>query len=102
MPASMMIAETGSMVEVMGSRIAMGAAGPRPGSTPMIMPISKPISQESRWCGSTTSAKPSRNAVRSMITGRLDRDQVGQRDSQPVEEQEVERSDGPNAEDDRV
>jgi hypothetical protein len=45
MPDSMMIAVTGSMPMVMGSRIAMVAAGPRPGSTPTSMPTTTPIRQ---------------------------------------------------------
>jgi hypothetical protein len=45
MPASMMMAVTGSTVNVIGSRIALVTAGPRPGRTPTSMPITTPIRQ---------------------------------------------------------
>src|SRR5919107_1553882 len=65
MPASMMIAVTGSMPNVSGKRIAIVAAGPRPGSTPISMPMTTPIRQYSRFVGSRTTPKPSSTGVRS-------------------------------------
>ena len=65
----------------------MVAAGPSPGSTPMIMPISTPTRQYSRLWGSTTTANPSRNAVMFMEASECQ--EVGQRDPQRVKEQEV-------------
>jgi hypothetical protein len=41
----MMIAVTGSMPKVTGSRIAMVAAGPSPGRTPTSIPMTTPIRQ---------------------------------------------------------
>jgi hypothetical protein len=41
----MMIAVTGSMPKVTGSRIAIVAAGPSPGSTPISMPTTTPMRQ---------------------------------------------------------
>jgi hypothetical protein len=45
MPANMMMAVTGSSLKVSGSRIAIVAAGPSPGSTPMSMPMTTPRRQ---------------------------------------------------------
>jgi hypothetical protein len=45
MPASMMIADTGCTPYVIGSRIAIVAAGPSPGRTPISMPMTTPIRQ---------------------------------------------------------
>jgi hypothetical protein len=44
MPASMISADTGSSTYVAGSSIAMVATGPIPGSTPISVPSSAPIS----------------------------------------------------------
>ncbi len=57
MPASMMIADTGSTPYVTGSRIAIVAAGPSPGSTPISMPITTPIRQYSRLVGCSDDAE---------------------------------------------
>src|ERR1044072_7139761 len=65
MPASMMIAVTGSMPKVSGSRIADVAAGPSPGRTPISMPMTTPIRQYRRFAGSSTTPKPSRTGDRS-------------------------------------
>ena len=44
-PASMMTAEVGSRLNVTGSRRAIVAAGPRPGSTPIAVPRIAPMAQ---------------------------------------------------------
>src|ERR1043165_4447152 len=58
MPASMMSAETGFKLNVIGSSIAMVATGPTPGSTPISVPSSTPMSAYSRLSGLTATPKP--------------------------------------------
>src|ERR671914_1241796 len=98
MPASMMIAVTGSRPNVIGSRIAIVADGPRPGSTPTSMPTSTPIRQNRRLVGSSTTPKPSTTGVRS--TAEL-LEHVGDRDGQQPDEHDVERDHRGEACDDR-
>ncbi len=47
--ANMMMAVTGSMLRVMGSRMEMVATGPRPGSTPPGCPIAHPRSRREHY-----------------------------------------------------
>src|SRR6266498_598441 len=61
----MMIAVTGSIPNVTGSRIAMVAAGPSPGNTPMNMPMTTPMRQYSRLVGSKTTPNPLSTGERS-------------------------------------
>jgi hypothetical protein len=46
MPASMIIAVSGSMPKVMGSSSAMVGIGPMPGSTPIRVPSRQPSRQK--------------------------------------------------------
>src|SRR6185369_5347031 len=58
MPASMIRADTGCRLNVIGSSIAMVATGPMPGSTPISVPSTTPIRQYSRLIGETATPKP--------------------------------------------
>src|SRR5262249_41311287 len=58
MPASMMSADTGFRLNVIGSSIAMVATGPTPGRTPISVPSSTPIRAYSRLSGLTATPKP--------------------------------------------
>ena len=53
-----MMAETGGMAKVSGSRMAMPLAPPRPGSTPISTPSATPSSISSRLSGCRATAKP--------------------------------------------
>src|SRR5512138_181685 len=55
-----MIAEVGGMRNVSGRRIATPFAPPRPGSTPMIVPSTIPITATPRLYGVAATEKPSR------------------------------------------
>src|SRR5215467_13541824 len=59
MPASMMSADTGGSVKVIGSSIAIVADGPIPGSTPIRVPTSTPMKQYQRFCRLRATLKPS-------------------------------------------
>ena len=48
----MMMAETGEMWKVAGSRSDIAATGPRPGRTPTRVPIRTPVKQNIRFPGS--------------------------------------------------
>jgi len=51
-PASMMMAEMGGILKVMGRRIEMVATGPIPGRTPMRVPGEPPgSSKRGSWAG---------------------------------------------------
>src|SRR5687768_16834297 len=68
MPASMISADTGGSAYVAGSSMAMVAAGPTPGSTPMAVPSTQPMKQYSRLIGVKATPKPSaRLEIRSMF-----------------------------------
>jgi hypothetical protein len=54
----MISAATGLRLNVIGSSIAMVATGPMPGSTPIRVPSSTPISAYSRWIGVTATENP--------------------------------------------
>src|SRR5437764_79613 len=58
MPASMMSAPVGSSPNVIGSRIAMVAMGPTPGSTPMSVPMRQPTKQSRTLTGRGTTPMP--------------------------------------------
>src|SRR5690242_577836 len=58
MPASMISADTGCNAYVVGSSIAIVATGPMPGSTPISVPSSAPISACSRLIGVSATPKP--------------------------------------------
>src|SRR5918998_5350311 len=98
MPASMMIAVTGSSPNVIGSRIAIVAAGPRPGSTPISMPMTTPMRQNSRLVGSSTTLKPSTTGVRSTVSPS---EHVRDRDREQPDEDDVEGGRRGEARDDR-
>ena len=53
-----MIAEVGDMLKVSGNRIATPLAPPRPGSTPMMMPSTMPITITMMLKGCSVTAKP--------------------------------------------
>src|SRR5919198_245609 len=58
MALSMMSAPTGSSLKVSGIRIAVPAAGPSPGSTPINVPSKQPISAKPKFCRLIAAAKP--------------------------------------------
>jgi hypothetical protein len=58
MAASMMMAPVASSVNVSGIRIAVPAAGPRPGRTPISVPSTQPASAKARFAGVSAEAKP--------------------------------------------
>src|SRR6476661_247386 len=69
MPASMISADTGCSAYVVGNSIAMVATGPMPGSTPISVPSSAPISAYSRLTGVSATPKPTaRWPIRSMAS----------------------------------
>src|SRR5437868_14531368 len=53
-----MIADVGGIVNVSGSRMATPLAPPSPGSTPMMMPSTTPISISIRLNGDSATPKP--------------------------------------------
>src|SRR5688572_31071330 len=59
MPASMMIAPTGEMPNVNGSRIETVAIGPMPGSTPISVPMRQPSRHRPRFVNVSATEKPS-------------------------------------------
>ena len=59
MPANMMKAGTGSSVNVTGRSSATVIAGPMPGSTPIIVPRTTPMSAYRRFVGVSAVANPS-------------------------------------------
>src|SRR5215204_4387828 len=59
MPASMISAETGGTLNVIGSSIAIVASGPIPGNTPMRVPRKHPMKQNHRFCSVKATPKPS-------------------------------------------
>jgi hypothetical protein len=58
MAASMMIAPMGSRLKVTGMRIAVPAAGPSPGRTPMRVPRMQPMKAYKRFRGRVATEKP--------------------------------------------
>src|ERR671916_1492416 len=91
MPANRMNAPVGSNAYVTGSSSATAIAGPMPGSTPMAVPSSTPIAENSRLAGVSAWPKPSKRWVRFSITS----DQPHQRSAGQVHaEQRVEHEPG--------
>src|SRR5919201_839246 len=69
MPASMISADTGGRPNVACSNMAMVAAGPRPGSTPIAVPRNTPTRQYSRLMGLRAVCKPSQRLAKiSMVS----------------------------------
>jgi hypothetical protein len=58
MPASMMMPPVGSMLKVSGNRMAMVAAGPRPGRMPITVPRKQPTKHQRMFCGCRAMPKP--------------------------------------------
>jgi len=54
----MMIAGVGLSLKVMGIRIAVPAAGPRPGKTPIRVPKMQPTKAKRRFCRERATEKP--------------------------------------------
>jgi hypothetical protein len=63
----MISAATGLRLNVIGSSIAMVATGPMPGSTPIRVPSSTPISAYSKWMGVNATPKPRIRLLRMSI-----------------------------------
>ena len=61
----MISAPTGGSPKVIGSSIAMVATEPMPGSTPIRVPTSAPIMQNSMFIGEKATPKPSARFARS-------------------------------------
>ena len=68
MPASMMSADTGGTLNVIGSNIAIVASGPMPGSTPISVPRKQPMKQNHRFCSVNATLKPSIRLLKSSIS----------------------------------
>jgi hypothetical protein len=64
----MMIAAVGPMLKVTGSRIAVPATGPMPGSTPISIPSRQPVSAKSRFVGCMAVAKPAMRRSKPVMT----------------------------------
>src|SRR6478672_8093755 len=76
MPASMIRADSGFRLKVIGSSIAMVATGPMPGSTPISVPRMQPTRQYSRLVKVNATPKPSeRLLIRSMVVFLSTRDE---------------------------
>src|SRR5918999_4764662 len=58
MAESMMRAPVGSSLKVSGIKIAVPAAGPRPGSTPMNVPRTQPMRAKARYCRLSAAVRP--------------------------------------------
>ena len=58
MAAIMMIPDVGGIIVVTGSRIAIPAEGPIPGSTPIIVPMRHPTNAQKRFVAEKAVAKP--------------------------------------------
>src|SRR5258705_6812629 len=59
MPASMMIAVAGSILNVNESKNAIAPTGPKPGNTPTSVPTREPRKQKSKFVGVSATEKPS-------------------------------------------
>ena len=79
MPASMMIPASGGRKKVIGSRTAMVAVGPIPGSTPISVPSNAPSRQNPRLAGVIASLNPSiKRSTKFMTPSPAQNDQNGQ------------------------
>src|SRR6185369_15401771 len=88
MPASMIIAPVGSSFMVSGSSIAIVAGGPRPGSTPITVPSTTPITHITRLLRVSATWNPcNRPETMSMA---LEEDPVGQREVERELEERIE------------
>jgi hypothetical protein len=54
----MMMAEVAVILKLMGSKMDMVATGPRPGRTPISVPMKTPTKQAKRLFGSKLTEKP--------------------------------------------
>src|SRR6185503_13985363 len=68
MPASMISAETGATLNVIGSSIAIVASGPMPGRTPMSVPRKQPTKQYQRFWNESATLKPRIRLLKSSIS----------------------------------
>src|SRR3954469_24257933 len=104
MPASMMRADTGARLNVIGRSIAIVATGPMPGSTPIGVPSITPMRQYSRFIGETATPKPMTRLWKiSIMAGALSAERFGpQREGQRQSLHEDEhRKDDEDDEEDR-
>src|SRR5262245_30621668 len=88
MALSMISAPTGSSLKVSGIRMAVPAAGPSPGSTPISVPSTQPIRANAKFCRLIAAARPARRwsnvsiAAKPLESQRADR----QRHLEPIVE----------------
>src|SRR4051812_3168000 len=68
MPASMISADTGGTLNVIGSSMAIVASGPIPGSTPISVPRKQPMKQNHRFCSVKATLKPSNRLLKSSMS----------------------------------
>ena len=69
MALSMISAPIGSSVKVSGIRIAVPAAGPSPGSTPISVPRMQPMSAKLKFCRLVAAARPVRRCCSVSMVG---------------------------------
>src|SRR5260370_7186407 len=82
MPASMIMAEGGDRRKVKGSSSAIAGIGPMPGSTPIAVPMTTPIRQNSKLLGCRAVVSPISSLSKSSMSepcSRPDRHRQGQR-----------------------
>src|SRR5215208_1436167 len=85
MPASMIMAETGSSVNEIGSSIATVVTGPIPGNTPTSVPSNTPTKQYKRFWKVSATSKPSAMLERRSTPALLQRRPDRQRQAQAVD-----------------
>src|SRR5918996_601645 len=68
MPASMISADTGETLNVIGSSMAIVASGPMPGSTPISVPRKTPMKQNHRFCSVSATWKPRMRLLKSSMS----------------------------------
>src|SRR5215207_2692341 len=68
MPASMISADVGGTLNVIGSSMAIVASGPMPGSTPISVPRKQPMKQNQRFCSVSATLKPSIRLLKSSMS----------------------------------
>src|SRR4051794_28761738 len=90
MPASMIMAPVGSSLKVSGRSMAMVAGGPRPGSTPMIVPSTTPITQKSRLIGVRATWNPCSRPCKTSMAFLGEEPAHGQGDVERPREEHVE------------
>src|SRR5690349_6695342 len=89
MPVIMMRPVTGPYGIVNGRRSAIVAVGPRPGSTPTIVPISAPTKQAIRLTAVKELAKPVRRRSRPPMSLESEQETAWQVDVKPLVENDV-------------